>query len=124
MLIFFEVARPFRSVPKFERIGAVRRLIFGWFSVGYIRAGINEMLAAFAKTVRSIGGADTMSELSAVTAERNRAQQACEQMGRRLSEIAAVEADVREQAVGSQDGYLLDVANRLRDALQRSGNPG
>lgn len=65
-----------------------------------------------------------MSELSAVTAERNRAQQACEQMGRRLSEIAAIEEDVREQASGSQDGYLLDVANRLRDALQRSGNPG
>lgn len=32
-------------------------------------------------------------------------------------DIARVEEDMREQATGSQDGYLLDIANRLRQIL-------
>lgn len=57
------------------------------------------------------------NEFAARTAERDRAQRACEQMGERLSVIADIEAELREQASGSQDGYLLDVANRIRTAL-------
>lgn len=52
MLFFFEVAGPFRLVPKIERIGALRRLIWGWFAVGYIRAGINEMITTLANRPR------------------------------------------------------------------------
>lgn len=34
-----------------------------------------------------------------------------------LSKIAAIEADMREQAQGSQDGWLLDMANQLAAEL-------
>lgn len=37
---------------------------------------------------------------------------------RALSELREIEADIREQASGSQDGYLLSVADRMRDALK------
>lgn len=37
---------------------------------------------------------------------------------RALSQLREIEAELREQASGSQDGYLLDVANRMRDALK------
>lgn len=29
-----------------------------------------------------------------------------------------IEDELREQASGSQDGYLLDIANRMREALR------
>ncbi len=35
-----------------------------------------------------------------------------------LDAIDGIEKDVREQAVGDQDGYLLDIANRMRAALK------
>lgn len=35
-----------------------------------------------------------------------------------LSKLRDIEAELREQASGSQDGYLLDVANRMREALK------
>lgn len=35
-----------------------------------------------------------------------------------LQKLRAIEDELREQASGSQDGYLLDVANRMRDALK------
>ncbi len=35
-----------------------------------------------------------------------------------LQKLRDIEAELREQASGSQDGYLLDVANRMRDALK------
>ena len=34
-----------------------------------------------------------------------------------LDKLRGIEAELREQASGSQDGYLLDVANRMREAL-------
>ncbi len=38
---------------------------------------------------------------------------------RALSELRDIEAELREQASGEQDGYLLDVANRMRGALAK-----
>jgi len=35
-----------------------------------------------------------------------------------ISKLREIEAELREQASGSQDGYLLDVANRMREALK------
>lgn len=35
-----------------------------------------------------------------------------------LQKLRDIEAELREQASGSQDGYLLDVANRMREALK------
>lgn len=32
--------------------------------------------------------------------------------------VRSIEDELREQANGSQDGYLLDVADRLRDAVK------
>ena len=34
-----------------------------------------------------------------------------------LQKLRDIEDELREQASGSQDGYLLDVANRMREAL-------
>lgn len=36
-----------------------------------------------------------------------------------LQQLRDLEAELREQASGSQDGYLLDLANRMRDALMK-----
>ena len=36
-----------------------------------------------------------------------------------LAKLREIEAELREQASGSQDSYLLDVANRMRDALKQ-----
>lgn len=38
-----------------------------------------------------------------------------------LGKLRAIEEELREQASGSQDGYLLDVANRMREALKVFG---
>lgn len=35
-----------------------------------------------------------------------------------LQKLRDIESELREQACGSQDGYLLDVANRIREALK------
>ena len=35
-----------------------------------------------------------------------------------LQKLREIEAELREQASGSQDGYLLDVANRMRESLK------
>jgi len=32
--------------------------------------------------------------------------------------LEAIEEDMREQATGSQDGYLLELANRLKEILK------
>jgi hypothetical protein len=34
-----------------------------------------------------------------------------------LQKLREIEADVREQAIGEQDGYLLSVADRMREAM-------
>lgn len=47
MTILFEVAGPFRLKPKIERIGAMTRGIWLWFSFACIRAGFNDLLCAF-----------------------------------------------------------------------------
>lgn len=36
-----------------------------------------------------------------------------------VKSLRDLEEELREQASGSQDGYLLDVANRMRDALRQ-----
>lgn len=36
-----------------------------------------------------------------------------------LAKLDEIESELREQASGSQDGYLLDVANRMREALKQ-----
>lgn len=38
---------------------------------------------------------------------------------RALQALRDIESELREQASGEQDGYLLDVANRMRDALKQ-----
>jgi len=35
-----------------------------------------------------------------------------------LQELRDIEEELREQASGSQDGYLLDVANRMKQAIE------
>lgn len=35
-----------------------------------------------------------------------------------MAKLSEIEEELREQASGSQDGYLLDVANRIREALK------
>ncbi len=47
MVVMFEVAPPFRLRPKVERFGPLVRVIWGWFSISYIAAGVNEMARAF-----------------------------------------------------------------------------
>lgn len=44
--LFFEIAPPLRLRPKIENIGALHRVIWLWFSAGYIRADFNMMLEA------------------------------------------------------------------------------
>lgn len=34
-----------------------------------------------------------------------------------VSRLIAIESELREQAIGSQDGYLLDIANRIRGVI-------
>ena len=52
----------------------------------------------------------------ATQAERpNASDESVEDM---LDAMDAIEKDVREQAIGEQDGYLHDVANRMRAALK------
>lgn len=41
-----------------------------------------------------------------------------------LARLEAIEEDMREQAIGSQDGYLLELANRLRAIIQEAQNSG
>lgn len=41
---------------------------------------------------------------------------------RALSDLRQIEADAREQAIGEQDGYLLNLANRMRAALDKFSN--
>lgn len=49
---------------------------------------------------------------------RARVPQWMREAARRLDVVRSIEDELREQASGSQDGYLLDVANRLHDALK------
>jgi hypothetical protein len=44
VMAFVEFAAPFRPRPRVERVGALWRFIWLWFSVGVIRAGFNDML--------------------------------------------------------------------------------
>ncbi len=49
--------------------------------------------------------------------ERLRGQLALDEFTARAA-LRNLEGELRELASGSQDGYLLDVANRIRDALK------
>ena len=40
-----------------------------------------------------------------------------------VKNLRDLEAEIREQASGSQDGYLLDVANRMRHEIKKLGSP-
>lgn len=41
---------------------------------------------------------------------------------RALQALRDIESELREQASGEQDGYLLDVANRMKNALKQFTN--
>lgn len=43
----FEIDPPFRWKPEIQRIGVMTRLVWGWFAVSYISAGIRQMSQAF-----------------------------------------------------------------------------
>ena len=43
-----------------------------------------------------------------------------DELARIRREILAIEDELREQASGSQDGYLLDIANRLRKIVAQN----
>lgn len=43
-----------------------------------------------------------------------------DELARIRREILAIEDELREQASGSQDGYLLDIANRLRKIVPKN----
>jgi hypothetical protein len=47
MVFMFEIAPPFRLRGKVERFGPMTRVIWGWFSVSYIAAGVNDIARAF-----------------------------------------------------------------------------
>lgn len=47
MVFMFEIAPPFRLRAKMERFGPMTRVIWGWFSVSYIAAGVNDIARAF-----------------------------------------------------------------------------
>jgi hypothetical protein len=44
MIYLFEFDPPCSLRPKVERIGRMTRIIWMWWSVAFIRAGINDML--------------------------------------------------------------------------------
>lgn len=47
MIFFLEVAPPFRLLPNFESVGALRfRIIWLWFSFGLIQSNFNQMCDA------------------------------------------------------------------------------
>jgi hypothetical protein len=54
--------------------------------------------------------------LSRTEREADRAAMLAERAA--VESLHEIEAELREQASGSQDGYLLDVADRIRDALK------
>jgi hypothetical protein len=53
MMVFFEVSAPFRPKLKVEKIGALRRYIWLWFSIGYINAGFNSLNRAVREDERA-----------------------------------------------------------------------
>lgn len=52
MVLLFEVAGPFRWKPKVERVGALTRIIWGYFSVARIAAGFNDIARTFREDER------------------------------------------------------------------------
>lgn len=56
-------------------------------------------------------------DLTLSKAERDADRLAAAARRSALNDLIALEADLREQANGSQDGYLLDAANRIRKAI-------
>lgn len=47
MIVFVEISNPFRLKPKLESVGALKRFIWLWFSIGYINAGFNAFSRVF-----------------------------------------------------------------------------
>lgn len=52
MVVMFEIAGPFRLVPKLEKAGQLRRLIWAWFSVAYIHGKFGRLSEAFRQDER------------------------------------------------------------------------
>lgn len=52
MILMFEIDPPFRWKPEIQRIGVMTRLVWGWFAVSYISAGIRQMSQAFREDER------------------------------------------------------------------------
>lgn len=52
MVVMIEIAGPFRLVPKLEKAGQLRRLIWAWFSVAYIPGKIGAISEAFRQDER------------------------------------------------------------------------
>ena len=52
MVFLFECSNPFRKTWKIEKIGPLRRFIWGWFSVAYIDAGFNDVWRAMREDER------------------------------------------------------------------------
>ncbi len=58
MIVMLEIYPPFRKRPKVERYGPMIRIIWGWFSISYISAGINEVGEAFRRDEREKANAE------------------------------------------------------------------
>jgi hypothetical protein len=52
MVVIFEIAGPFRLVPKLEKHGQLRRMIWAWFSVTYLPAKFGAISKAFRQDER------------------------------------------------------------------------
>lgn len=52
MVFMFEISGPFRLIGKYENFGALRRWIWGWFSVAYISEGFNDVAKAIREDER------------------------------------------------------------------------
>ena len=52
MVVMFEIAPPFRPVPKVEKVGPLTRLIWAWFSVAYISGKFGSVWDAFRQDER------------------------------------------------------------------------
>ena len=62
-----------------------------------------------------------MSELSATVAERNRAQQACEQMGARIAELEAMATEMVYAIPGGSICDPQQVSDTLREIAAKHG---
>ena len=70
-----------------------------------------------AQMPRVIGHITPDMTLSAQERASDRAQAAAERVA--VKAMRDMENEIREQAIGEQDGWLLDIADRMREALRK-----